>query len=224
MSSTENGPDGARVHGTSTIAPAGRRGLAWWIWLIPLLLLLAVVFGTSRGCNHDKPAVVTLPLSDAGGQTVVGTPALGIKKVVLPGGTTLDLEPTSLNFLLQEYLASAAVAPRTFVFDNLNFATASAVLPDDGQATVDSLALVLKAYPNARVRLDGYADSRGSEPANVKLGADRAQAVAVALRTRGVAEDRITAATGGDSNPVASNATAEGRAANRRTELVVLSK
>jgi len=205
------------VHGTSTITPVTKRGLPWWIWLIPLALLVGLVLGL-RNCNRHESVAVT---HDA---RAAETPSVAVKKVTLPGGASLELDPSSLNYLLQEFLASSAAAPRTFVFERLNFATASADLPTEAKDTVDGLAQILKAYPATKIRLDGYADARGTEAANTQLGAKRAQAVAAALVASGIGADRIETATGGESNPVESNATSQGRAENRRTELVVLAK
>ncbi len=152
------------------------------------------------------------------------TPPVAIKHVVLPGGKTVDLQPQTLNYDLQEYLASNAAAPRSFTFDKLNFDTASAQIRADDQPTLAALAQILAAYPKAGVRLVGYADARGSDAANAKLGADRAAAVGAALTGAGIAAVRITTASGGDSNPVASNQTASGQFQNRRTDLVVTAK
>ena len=91
-------------------------------------------------------------------------------------------------------------------------------------AEVDEVATVLKQYGNARIRVAGYADARGSEPANVQLGQARADAVKAALVAKGIDAGRIDTTTGGESDPVATNATAPGQFENRRTELVVLSR
>ena len=209
-------PTEPHVHGVSTVSPVKKRGVPWWLWLLLLLAVVAIIL-LAKSCKHDEPAR-TVPVS------APGTPPVAVKKVTLPGGASLDLDPSSLSYLLQEYLASSAPAPRTFTFENLNFATASADLPADAQNTVDALAQILKAYPNAKIRLDGYADARGSAAMNDQLGAQRANAVSAALQKAGVAADRIATATGGESNPVETNATAQGRAENRRTELVVTAK
>ena len=74
------------------------------------------------------------------------------------------------------------------------------------------------------MQLNGYADATGGDPHNTQLGAKRAQAVAQALQEQGVSADRIKAASGGASHPIDTNATSQGRAENRRTELVVLAK
>ena len=90
--------------------------------------------------------------------------------------------------------------------------------------TVTALGQILAAYPNAVVRVEGYADARGSDQSNAQLGAQRAEAVARALIAQGLAANRVTAATGGETNPVETNATAQGQAENRRTDLVVTAK
>ena len=144
--------------------------------------------------------------------------------MILPGGRTVDLEPQTLNYDLQRFLASSEAAPRTFTFEHLNFATDSAALPADAQGTVSALAQILAAYPKAQVHLNGYADATGNEPRNLQLGAQRAAAVAQALVAQGVAADRIKTATGGSTNPADTNASSRGRAENRRTELLVSAK
>ena len=102
--------------------------------------------------------------------------------------------------------------------------TGSAVIRTADRPTVDVLARILAAYPNARVRVVGYADARGGTAANADLGRARAEAVAAALATAGVARAGVEAASGGEGSPAATNATAPGQAENRRTELMVIAK
>ena len=209
------------VHGTSKVTPvAKKKGMAWLPWLIGALVLLALLFLLLRSCGHNQ-ATTTTNTTDTTTVTnttsSAATPPVAIEQVTLPNGKVVGLEPKTLNYDLQRYLASAAPTPQ-------NFATDSASLPSDAQATVGALAQILAAYPKARVQLNGYADATGSDPHNTQLGAQRAQAVARALQAQGVAADRIKTATGGASNPVDSNATSQGRAENRRTELTVLAK
>ena len=71
------------------------------------------------------------------------------------------------------------------------------------------------------LEVDGYTDSIGSDAYNEKLSLRRANAVKEYLQQHGVAASRMTVKGFGKSNPVASNATPEGRAQNRRVELVV---
>ena len=227
-------PNQRDVHGTSKVTEVPKKnGMAWLPWLIGALVLLALLFLLLRSCGHQPATTVTntettttttVTNTADTGNTVAATPPVGVEQVTLPNGKSVGLEPKTLNYELQRFLASSNPTPQTFTFDRLNFATDSAELPADAQDTVGALAQILTAYPNAKVQLNGYADSTGSDPHNVQLGAQRAAAVAKALTAQGVAADRVKTATGGASNPVYTNANSQGRAENRRTELVVLSK
>ena len=220
------------VHGTSKVTPvAKKKGAAWLPWVIGALVLLALLLFLLRSCGHSEQAATTTTnttdtttVTNTTSAAAPGTPAAPVEQVTLPNGTKVGLQPKTLNYDLQRYLASSAPTPQTFTFQNLNFATDSSTLPSDAQGTVGALAQILAAYPKAKVQLNGYADSTGTDPHNVQLGAARAQAVAQALESSGVGADRIKTATGGASNPVDTNATRQGRAENRRTELTVLAK
>lgn len=200
----------------------------WLAWLLLLLGILALLLALAR-CGHKSDtgtaattatvAPATTPPANA-----PQTPAAPVERVVLPGGTAVELKPRTLNYDLQAFLASNQPAPRTFTFDKLNFDTASSEIRADDQPTLKALGQILQAYPKAKVALTGYADARGSDPKNDQLGAERAKAVAAALSAEGVDAGRITTASGGAGNPVAPNDTASGQFANRRTELTVSSK
>jgi outer membrane protein OmpA-like peptidoglycan-associated protein len=84
---------------------------------------------------------------------------------------------------------------------------------------IEAIASLLKSHPDARVLVEGYTDSRGSNAANQRLSAERAVAVKQALEQRGIDGSRIETAGRGSAQAVASNDTAEGRAQNRRVEL-----
>lgn len=202
-----------------------KKGVNWLAWLAAAAGLLALLFALSR-CGRDETAVVATPAPSA--SPVEAAPAaavpVAVERVELPGGQAVDLEPATLNYDLQRFLAGGDAAPRTFTFDKLNFDTGAADVRQEDRPTLDALGKILAAYPNARVRLTGYADARGSDPANAQLGARRADAVKAALAAAGIAAGRMETASGGEGGPVASNATAEGRFENRRTELTVLSK
>ncbi|MNR41665.1 Peptidoglycan-binding protein ArfA [compost metagenome] len=85
-------------------------------------------------------------------------------------------------------------------------------------ATLDKVAKEVRDN-NSSVTLDGYASAEGSESYNVSLSKDRANAVKQYLVNAGVASSKITANGYGEANPVASNATEEGRVQNRRVEI-----
>jgi outer membrane protein OmpA-like peptidoglycan-associated protein len=110
---------------------------------------------------------------------------------------------------------------KRFVFQDLNFEFATTHLTPTSIATIDHLADALKAHPAATIEIEGHTDSIGMPAANQRISLERADAVRSALVARGVAADRITTKGLGDEQPLASNDTAEGRAKNRRTEVIV---
>src|SRR4029077_6447661 len=93
------------------------------------------------------------------------------------------------------------------------------IRPDDA-AVLDEAAATLKSNPNMRVEVNGYCDSIGSVKYNLSLPEKRAYAVAEYLEKAGIPADRLTPHGYGKTNFVASNRTREGRAQNRRVELV----
>jgi len=94
-----------------------------------------------------------------------------------------------------------------------------ATLRPDGRAAVRTAADTLRGTKE-RVLVTGYTDSVGSDAYNLRLSERRANTVRDALVAEGIAADRITTKGMGKSNPVASNETAEGRARNRRVDIV----
>jgi len=95
-----------------------------------------------------------------------------------------------------------------------------ATLKPDGKALVDAGVKVMKDKPDLKVSVDGHTDSIGSEAYNQKLSERRAKAVRDYMVAQGVDASRITTRGFGKSKPVASNDTAEGRAENRRVEII----
>ncbi len=82
----------------------------------------------------------------------------------------------------------------------------------------------VKKYPGAKIRLDGYTDSTGTDAYNMKLSERRATAVRdYLIKEVGVESSKITAVGHGEADPVADNKTPEGRAKNRRVEISILS-
>jgi len=101
------------------------------------------------------------------------------------------------------------------------FATDSAALRPDLIASLGQVAQNLTSYPNSRIEVVGHTDNTGSAAYNMDLSQRRASAVASVLIQRGVPSSRLVAYGRGFDVPVASNATAEGRAKNRRVEIYI---
>jgi outer membrane protein OmpA-like peptidoglycan-associated protein len=96
-----------------------------------------------------------------------------------------------------------------------------ATIRPDARPILDEAALILKQHGDIYVVVAGHTDSVGSDAYNMKLSRSRAEAVERYLVDHGIAASRITSEGFGKREPVASNATAEGRGQNRRVELHV---
>jgi len=103
----------------------------------------------------------------------------------------------------------------------ISFDPGRATLTPSAQITLAKLAGVLLVFPNVNTRIEGYTDSTGKPEANRKLSEARARSVYEFLKKQGVAASRLASQGLGHSGPVADNATKEGRAKNRRVEIVV---
>ncbi|TJZ60133.1 OmpA family protein [Sphingobacterium olei] len=133
-----------------------------------------------------------------------------------PAGTVVDGSGCPIKFpepvVQGNNLGQGAYyAPIQFEFD-------SSVLKTSSYSTLDKLAKELRDA-NSSVTLDGYASSEGTEDYNLNLSKDRANAVKQYLVNAGVAASSINANGYGEANPIASNATEEGRVQNRRVEI-----
>jgi peptidoglycan-binding protein ArfA len=109
-----------------------------------------------------------------------------------------------------------AVTGGPITFGNDGFS----LTPDDDQI-LTQVADKLKACPDAHATVNGYTDNSGSDGINIPLSSQRAGTVADFLVAHGVARDHLAVKGLGSVNPVATNDTAEGRAKNRRAEIVV---
>lgn len=107
----------------------------------------------------------------------------------------------------------------TVVLRPVNFQHDRADLTEPSRQTLDELAARLKSQPGMQVLIEGYADETGTEQYNLRLGQRRAETVRAYLVGKGVKPDALQVASRGESEPVADNASVEGRAQNRRTEV-----
>ncbi len=104
---------------------------------------------------------------------------------------------------------------------DLLFATDSASLRPDLSRDINAVAASLLKYPNSRIEVIGHTDNTGSAAYNQDLSQRRAVSVSEVLRAGGVPGARIAAYGRGEDVPVASNLTPEGRAQNRRVEIII---
>ena len=104
---------------------------------------------------------------------------------------------------------------------DVTFASNQSSINPGFYATLDDVAAVLNRYDQSIVDIIGHADSDGAEDYNLNLSRQRASSVAQYLVSRNVLADRLYVDGRGESEPVATNATAEGKAQNRRVEILI---
>ncbi len=204
------GPNDDRPEGAPTHIHIEKKKFNWLPWVLLALGLLAALLALSR-CHRNETTAVA-PATPPAGEVVATTPTAA-SSAALVGMSGLGT-----------YLAGTAPTPGRFVFEKLNFDTAKSDIRAADAAEVDDVATTLKQYPTAKISIAGYADARGGDAANMALGKARAESIKTALVGKGIEAGRIETVSGGEQDPVDSNATAGGRFENRRTELVVTAR
>ncbi|MDQ2834458.1 MAG: OmpA family protein [Acidobacteriota bacterium] len=127
-----------------------------------------------------------------------------------------------LRAQLNSVLATSETARGLIVnMSDVLFDTGKYTLKPETKISLAKVAGILQAYPGLKLQVEGYTDSVGSDEFNQKLSENRADSVRDFLITQGVHTENITATGYGKNKPVADNSTAQGRAQNRRVNLVV---
>ncbi|HEU4624444.1 MAG TPA: OmpA family protein [Steroidobacteraceae bacterium] len=137
-------------------------------------------------------------------------------------GQYMDRQEAKLRAQLQGTGVSVTRNGNTITLNmpgNITFKTDSADLNASFYNVLNSVALVLKEYDKTILEVAGHTDNTGSEQYNQALSERRAQSVAQYLESHGVNPQRVITVGAGETHPIASNATPEGRQANRRVEL-----
>lgn len=132
-------------------------------------------------------------------------------------GSGTAVKPFTLDVPMEPLKAGATIALR-----NIFFATGSAALLPTSNAELDQLSRLLFVNPTLRLELSGHTDNVGDDASNQKLSDQRANAVRDYLLGKGIEAARLVAKGYGESRPMTTNDTEEGRALNRRTEITVL--
>ncbi|HEU4633232.1 MAG TPA: OmpA family protein [Flavisolibacter sp.] len=120
---------------------------------------------------------------------------------------------------LQPIEVNAAIVLRNIFFDVNKYD-----LKPESQIELDKLVQLLQDNPTVKIQIEGHTDNVGSAADNQKLSENRAKAVVNYLNSKGIALARLIAKGYGAAQPVADNASEEGRSQNRRTELKILAK
>ena len=109
---------------------------------------------------------------------------------------------------------------KVFVLEGVNFESGKSTITQDSYVSLMKVVDIMETFPESTFDIVGHTDNIGSKDKNMTLSADRANAVKNFLVEKGIAESRMTTQGLGDTKPVASNKTPEGRAQNRRIEFI----
>jgi outer membrane protein OmpA-like peptidoglycan-associated protein len=115
---------------------------------------------------------------------------------------------------------AAAIERDGFIALDIHFATGKAEILPESAPVVGEVVSLLRNRPGLRVGIEGHTDNTGTAAANKSLSEARARAVAAAIAAAGISADRLDPLGYGQERPVADNRTEEGRAKNRRVEIV----
>ena len=175
-------------------------------------------YGGKKVHYSSNQGVATLSLRSEGKDIWVGfNDGAGAKEgnFVL---TVLEMEAMkqeiSANAILDELNAKGSVALY------INFETGKSEIKSESQKIVDDIAEMLKANPTLKVSIEGHTDNMGKAASNKTLSENRATSVMNALIKGNIDKSRLSAKGWGQEKPIADNTTDEGKAKNRRVEIV----
>jgi outer membrane protein OmpA-like peptidoglycan-associated protein len=109
--------------------------------------------------------------------------------------------------------------PKNYTLDNVFFDTGKSTLKPESSTELNELAEYMLLKKGLAIEIAGHTDNVGNKDANLKLSQDRANSVKAFLVKKGIAAERVIAKGYGDTQPIADNATDEGKKKNRRTEV-----
>lgn len=167
-------------------------------------------------------------LTGRGGKDKLDRAVIGGAIGALAGGvigSNLDRQASELQAELNDNrirIINEGNQLRVVMPEGILFATDSAAIQGSIRNDLYTVADNLNRYPNTRVEVVGHTDNTGSAAYNQDLSERRAAAVAAVLRGAGVSGGRIVSYGRGESAPVASNLTPEGKAQNRRVEILII--
>ncbi|MDV7698339.1 OmpA family protein [Chryseobacterium soli] len=211
-----------------------------WKWLLPLLLLIAAGYFLWKQCEKKQTTTTTTAADSTGSHTDTASTAVapsdttGTAVATAKTDENIDLngvalkgykggmEDQMITFLKSGNYKNAAddsaLKDTWYDFDHVNFKMGSATdLEAGSQGQLDNLVAILKAFPEAKIKIGGYTDKVGNEASNIKLSKSRAEFIKGALAKAGVGAQVLEAEGYGSKfakvDPKASDAE---RAADRK--------
>jgi outer membrane protein OmpA-like peptidoglycan-associated protein len=204
--------------------------------VVVFVLLTALLAGVHESCGLSKTVQGTAIGAAAGGAVgaVIGkqtgnTAAGAIIGAAVGGaagayiGNYMDKQAEEMQRDLEGARIERVGEGIMITFDSgILFDFDKSSLKAEARTNLDKLAVILNKYADTDLLVDGHTDSKGSDNYNLTLSQERAQAVANYLANLQVASTRMTLHGYGESRPIATNDTEEGRALNRRVEVGII--
>lgn len=193
------------------------------IMLILTLLIISFLLLHNCTSSNSRNNITT-----SHSQTTKSWAKLGeMQSIKLPDGSKIGIPKHGVENRLLAFIVnpqkSAAHSP-LFSFDRLRFNANSAILSPKSNAQLQSIAQILKSFPNVHILIGGFSDETGTAKMNHSLSKERAKSVKNHLIKLGISAKRIKTKGFGDAYPIGSNKTSQGRAKNRRAGILVTKK
>ncbi len=183
-----------------------------------LVAKLAVAAGLLVGCGSTpEPSTTAQPPTEPAATQGPATETEATPEPVAPGE-----EPESTLALTATAMAERLAAEGKVTLREIAFQTGTAELLPAAHPQLAQVVVVLREQPAMRLRIQVHSDAQGSGEFNQRITDQRALAIKEWLVAQGIDVARLEAAGYGEQQPIAPNTSAEGRAANRRVELVVV--
>jgi outer membrane protein OmpA-like peptidoglycan-associated protein len=201
------------------------------------------LIGTIKDSETGEPVMAKIDIIDLTTDLVAGTTASsdvdGTYRIKLPekksymvdlraSGFLSDMKRINIpaNYTEEVYKLDATLIKvkvgKKVVLNNILFETGKSILTASSYEELNRLVGILQDNPQMRIEISGHTDNTGSLDLNNRLSQNRAQAVVEYLVQKGIEHSRLEFKGYGPSQPIADNATAEGRKANRRVEFKIL--
>jgi len=148
-----------------------------------------------------------------------GTPAAPLAESTAPALTPAATTDTTRAPAAEDPLYLTLMKEGRVILP-LVFAPNKADLGDEATPLITRVVNILRAHPELHLHIEGHTDNRGSSRENVRISSERAHAVRSLIVARGISRKRLMAVGLGAADPIAENTTSDGRAQNRRIELV----
>jgi len=203
-----------------------KKNNSWWLWLLLLLIALALLFFFLRGCNNKNANLDGADSTAANGadktQAVAATSSAASDQIDFnsPKASYEEITDTSISVRGNNNYTIYGLG------EDILFDKGKSTLKSSAEAELKMIAASLnKRFKGANLSVYGHTDSTGTAAQNKQLGAARAETVRMWLvKNESMPDSAIAVHSFGESNPVASNATAKGRQENRSVAIVATPK